>query len=460
MNGLVERAIRTIQDSLQECGLKKFKLHATGLQTFCKLVENQLNNLPLGFKHSRDADNSELFKILTPNHLKHGRNNSRSLDGPVRLPGNLSEMSQRVTDIYQAWFKIWSSVAVPKLAQRTKWFQPERNLEVGDIVYYQKDSSGLDSSWTTGMVDEIVVGTDGLVREAVVRYRNFSEEFYRFTTRAARSLVRLCNIDDQNLADDLHELTERLSMVEGGDDLVGLLSTLGEDNSKQDGSDQSEPSINLSNFSNLCSSVTGSTTDDLARTGQSVAQAGILATILTPRSRSPLGQSREDDQVLARALLAHSVQTPVIVCNEPAEHTSQALGCLTATRARSLSPASGRLSDPPGIPASSSANTLLQVPPPTVTISQTSANPTTPFGRSQPPSTVRRKLTAKCRQCCCDSHHRLADHKLKRGKIPSLACDLSDLRLTFCDQVTGLKGPEKFESVNQMIWSCELDLKK
>ena len=40
MNGLVERAIRTIQQSLEECGLKKFKLHATGLQTLCKLVEN------------------------------------------------------------------------------------------------------------------------------------------------------------------------------------------------------------------------------------------------------------------------------------------------------------------------------------------------------------------------------------------------------------------------------------
>ena len=37
MNGLVERAIRTIQDSLEECGLKKTKLHAVGLQTLCKL---------------------------------------------------------------------------------------------------------------------------------------------------------------------------------------------------------------------------------------------------------------------------------------------------------------------------------------------------------------------------------------------------------------------------------------
>ena len=43
-------------------------------------------------------------------------------------------MEQRVVDLYQAWFKVWSIAAVPKLAHRTKWFQPERNLELGDIV--------------------------------------------------------------------------------------------------------------------------------------------------------------------------------------------------------------------------------------------------------------------------------------------------------------------------------------
>ena len=242
MNGLVERAIRTIQQSMEEAGLKKTKLVATGLQTLCKLIENQFNSLPLGFKSSRDANNSELFKILTPNMLRHGRINSRSVEGPVRLPGCLTDMAQRVTDVYEAWFKIWSTVAVPKLAQRTKWFKPSRNLELGDLVYFQKDSSALDSHWTTGMVDEVVTGADGLVREVVIRYRNFSEDFDRFTDRAARSCVRLQNMDDNNLSDDLHELTDRLRTVQGGDQLIGLLPTL--INSRQGGTDQSEPPYN------------------------------------------------------------------------------------------------------------------------------------------------------------------------------------------------------------------------
>ena len=500
MNGLVERAIRTIQHTLEESGLKKTHLTATGLQTICKLVENQCNNLPLGFKRSRDADNSELFRILTPNMLRHGRNNSRSVEGPVRLPGSLSEMAQRVTDVYQAWFKIWSTVAVPKLAKRTKWFKPDRNLEVGDIIYFQKDSSGLSPTWTTGMVDETVEGDDDLVREVVIRYRNSSEEFDRFTNRAARSCVRLHNMDDNNLADDLHELIQRLSMVQGGEHLVGLLDAEFDDISNQDeySSAQTEldsnqhqlsPAFHVTNLISSFESV--STPDDITSaedlssysqaTGSSSTTASLsikailLATaqtpapaylkedltspnvpslhtqltgstpailtahfhlpnlthsatlsnpahllipnsfsgslhhpLLTPRSRSPVGQSREDEHTVATALLTQSIQTPVIVCDDSSQHIPQAQSCLDDTPQRNLDPI-------------------------------------------QP---------AKCKKCCCLSHHKLSEHKLHKGAPPPLACDLADFKLTFCDGEVGLKGDTEFDSFNQMIWSCELNLNK
>ena len=455
MNGLVERAIRTIQDSLEECGLKKTKLHAVGLQTLCKLVENQFNNLPLGFKRSRDADNSELFRILTPNMLRHGRNNARSLEGPVRLPGSLTEMAQKVTDIYQAWFKIWSTVAVPKLAHRTKWFKPERSLEVEDIVYFQKDSSGLNSSWTTGMIDEVVTGDDDLVREVVIRYRNFSENFDRFTPRAARSCVRLHNMDDQNLADDLHELTRRLSLVHDGEELVGLLTGLGNDHSRQDGSDQSEPSLNNLNFTNYISSVTGPNTDDLARTGQSLAQTLPDGNHTTPRARSALTLSTEEEG--ATALPAQGVQTPVIVCNEPTDHTVQAHGCLASSRARSASPNPGQASNP--VVATDLSLTPTSTKHPALAPALHTLPAPKPVGRPLPPHPRSKRAQAQCKQCCCISHHRLADHKLRRGIVPALACDVSDLKLTYVEQEAG-KSADEFESLNQMIWSCELNLDK
>ena len=363
MNGLVERAIRTIQDSLDQAGLRKTKLSATGLQTLCKLVENQFNSLPLGFKKSRDSNNSEILKILTPNMLRHGRINSRSVQGPVRLPGNLSEMSQRLTDIYEAWFRIWSVVAVQKLAERTKWFKPHLNLEVGDIVYFQKDTGSVDSHWVTGKIEEVSEGNDDLVREVVIRYRNFSEAFDRFTTRAARSCVRLFNLDDQNLYDDLHELTERLQKVDGGEDILGLLIH-----------DRNVPTILIDGVNSV----------DLS-----------THELLTPGSRSPLSQSQEDLDLLTQTLLDKSVKTPVIVSTEESLMRAwKPTSSLSVKRSRSHSPSFGEhsvLNVSPSSPA--------KLPP--------------EFGKGK----------QKCKNCCCISHHRLTDHRSKSKKTPTLAYD-------------------------------------
>ena len=193
-------------------------------------------------------------------------------------------MAQKVTNIYQAWSKIWSTVAVPKLAHRTKWFTPEKNLEVGDIIYYQKDSSGLDCHWTTGMVDEAVHGDDGLVREVVIRYRNSSEGFDRFTNRAARSCVRLHNMDDNNLEDDLHELTERLARVKGGDELISLLKAKGADAQVEYNSAQ------ITKHSEIAQQLQPSPAYNDTNPISFVASAGIPNQLLIPRSRSPLGQ--------------------------------------------------------------------------------------------------------------------------------------------------------------------------
>ena len=78
VHSLVERVIRSLQDSMEEAGLKHQRLTARGLQTLCKLIENDHNNLPLGFKFGRDEDNTEVLKILTPNMLRLGRINTRS----------------------------------------------------------------------------------------------------------------------------------------------------------------------------------------------------------------------------------------------------------------------------------------------------------------------------------------------------------------------------------------------
>ena len=85
-HGQVERVVRSIQDSFDEAGFPTKRNTATALQTLAKLVENQYNSLPFGYHQHEQAGGTPLLKLICPNHLRVGRVNSRTLDGPMRLP--------------------------------------------------------------------------------------------------------------------------------------------------------------------------------------------------------------------------------------------------------------------------------------------------------------------------------------------------------------------------------------
>merc|ERR1711940_107911 len=120
-------------------------LHATGLQTFAKLVENQMNNLPLGFSYENSDNNTPLLKIITPNMLRLGRLNSRALQGPLRLPSGPRDMMQKVTMLYDAFYKLWNTVMVPRLIPQPKWFRSDEDLKVDTVVYFQKVENDISS---------------------------------------------------------------------------------------------------------------------------------------------------------------------------------------------------------------------------------------------------------------------------------------------------------------------------
>ena len=175
-HGKVERTIRSVQDSMDDLGLNKMRVHALGLQTICKQGENAYNNLPLGYRYERDQDNTEILKILVPNMLRIGRINSRALDGPVRLSGDNRRILSDIQGKYESWFKIWSEVYVPKLMIQKKGFKNDRDLEVEDLVYFRKREGELTSSWMLGKVEQVMRGRDGIIRRAIIKYRNSAEE--------------------------------------------------------------------------------------------------------------------------------------------------------------------------------------------------------------------------------------------------------------------------------------------
>lgn len=219
--GVVERKIKTVQECFEKIELKHNKLHATGLQTLAKLVENHLNNLPIGYSFGPDTNNTPMLKLITPNMCGIGRLNSRNISGPIKLPKGPKDMMTKVEKLYDAFFKIWNIVMIPRLIPSPKWFRDSPEIKLEDVVYFQKVENDLYSQWTVGQVDGIVRSKDGKVRRVNIRYHNSGEDFPRDTDRCVRSLVRLFNVDDNYFVRDLDlvaQLIKEMSEQEGEED--------------------------------------------------------------------------------------------------------------------------------------------------------------------------------------------------------------------------------------------------
>ena len=238
-HGSVERIIRSIKETFADAGLDKMRIHSLGWQTFCKLAENAYNNIPFGYSHSRQQDNTELLRILTPNMLRVGRMNSRALDGPIRLPTTKREMLDQVEKTYQSWFRIFRDTVVPRLINQPKWFRIERDLKEKDLVYFQKEDSPLSSAWTIGQVDQVIASRDGYIRRVVIKYFNANDDNPYFTDRAARKMVKLWSLDESCLFDDLGELQQRIDQAAVGPGDATSLAQAGRDDSAEGTKDSS-----------------------------------------------------------------------------------------------------------------------------------------------------------------------------------------------------------------------------
>ena len=212
--GLIEAKIFRVQQCLEKIGLKNQRIHSTGLQTFAKLVESHLNSLPMGFSYGKSSDNTPVLKIISPNMLKIGRLNARTLMGPVKFPAGPKGLMKNVDEIFTAFFRVWNISCVPKLIPQPKWFDSSKDLKPEDVVYFQKHEGDLSSDWTVGQVDTVTRSRDGVIRRAVIRYFNHSEDKARTTDRAVRSLVRLFNVEDSYFIDDMSKAEKLIKALE------------------------------------------------------------------------------------------------------------------------------------------------------------------------------------------------------------------------------------------------------
>ena len=181
MGGAWEQMIRSVRRILNALTQMQ-TLTEECLVTLMTEVEGILNSRPLVPLMLHDSEEEP----LTPNHLLLLRGN------PNLPPGTFDTNScytrrhwAQVQFLANQFWRRWAKEFLPNLLQRQKWFNRNRNFEVGDVVLLVEDMQHR-SNWLVGRVIRTLTDKEGLVRVVQVKARN---------TVLTRPVTKLCLIE-------------------------------------------------------------------------------------------------------------------------------------------------------------------------------------------------------------------------------------------------------------------------
>ena len=160
MGGVWERLVRSVKKLLRHLVGERL-LNDEELVSFLCEVEKILNDRPLTRMGSDPRDPTP----LTPNHLLLIKSNDCS---PNTEANHVRRRWQTIQQIANCFYKRFISEYIPQLQQRTKWTSIKENLKVNDIVLVA-DEDTPRGKWPLGIITDVELSSDGLVRSAVVR---------------------------------------------------------------------------------------------------------------------------------------------------------------------------------------------------------------------------------------------------------------------------------------------------
>ena len=199
-----------IQECLERSEMKGLKLHSLGWQTVAKCLEHEVNSIPLGFlQHQTDA--GPLLRVLTPNSLKLNTSSNRSPAGLFTIPETPTKLMDDIEECYKLFYKVWNTDYIPLIAGRQKLHLEAENLRENDVVYFKLRESKISTKWVLGKVEFVVLSKDNKVRKVGVSYKQTNDDGegeINVIERPARECVKLFNIEDSTLLDDMKAVRE------------------------------------------------------------------------------------------------------------------------------------------------------------------------------------------------------------------------------------------------------------
>ncbi|XP_062717285.1 uncharacterized protein LOC134292262 [Aedes albopictus] len=164
MGGSWERLVRSIKTALEAM----YTTRTPDEETFATLIieaEAVVNSRPLTFIPVDPGQR----EALTPNHFL--LMSSSGVTQPARALEEASKACRNSWNLCRvmvdSFWRRWIREYLTTIARRTRWFEDVKPVDVGDLVIVLAE--GIRNGWTRGRTLEVIRGTDGRVRQAIVQ---------------------------------------------------------------------------------------------------------------------------------------------------------------------------------------------------------------------------------------------------------------------------------------------------
>ena len=103
---------------------------------------------------------------------------------------------KRVQWLADCFWNLWKKQYLSELHFRSKWINPSKNLEVGDVVLVKESSPR--PHWPIAIVHKTLPSADDLVRKVILRFSSKNGPHQRYKERSIHDLVLLTPASREN----------------------------------------------------------------------------------------------------------------------------------------------------------------------------------------------------------------------------------------------------------------------
>ena len=223
-NGRIERRIGLAKNFFTMKKAEITMLSPLGFESLAKTAACFLNNLPLATR--KRFGGTLASNLITPSSFLLGR------DSGHRAPGGIPQIMENRGHVLAALGQAQEGMLqyfcenIGDLLLRDTWTTTTiTNLQIGDCVLFQKETSALTTIWKLGRINNIEEDADGVGRILEIAYVNASEAKLplkpgetrevkvkkRYTRRSCHTIVKIHAINEPGINKDLAQLNKLLN---------------------------------------------------------------------------------------------------------------------------------------------------------------------------------------------------------------------------------------------------------